>query len=225
MYGKLFRQMYRGTLASVGPWEVLVTFQQLIILADADGVVDMTPDAIARETTIPIEIIEKGIAALLEPDKYSRSPEEDGRRIIPLDERRPWGWRIVNYQHYRSLQNEMERREYHRKYWHKRKDKLNNSTNTQINSTDSTDSTDEEEEGKRNKRRATRIPSDFGMTPEREAAAKAENLDPHRTLQNFRDHWLAAPGQKGVKLDWEATWRKWCRSPYNEKQKVKQQWM
>lgn len=27
----------------------------------------------------------------------------------------------------------------------------------------------------------------------------------------FCDHWRAQPGQKGVKLDWSATWRNWCR--------------
>lgn len=27
----------------------------------------------------------------------------------------------------------------------------------------------------------------------------------------FRDYWLAQPGQKGVKTDWQATWRNWVR--------------
>lgn len=27
----------------------------------------------------------------------------------------------------------------------------------------------------------------------------------------FKDHWRAAAGQRGVKLDWEATWRNWLR--------------
>jgi uncharacterized protein YdaU (DUF1376 family) len=27
----------------------------------------------------------------------------------------------------------------------------------------------------------------------------------------FRDYWAAQPGQKGVKADWPATWRNWCR--------------
>ena len=25
------------------------------------------------------------------------------------------------------------------------------------------------------------------------------------------DYWTAAPGQRGVKLDWNATWRNWMR--------------
>jgi hypothetical protein len=30
-------------------------------------------------------------------------------------------------------------------------------------------------------------------------------------LEKFRDYWAAQPGQKGVKTDWPATWRNWCR--------------
>ena len=43
--------MYDGTL--YGQWEAIVTFQQLIVLADYHGVVDMTPPAIAAPTKNP----------------------------------------------------------------------------------------------------------------------------------------------------------------------------
>lgn len=99
-FGKLFASMYDGTL--YGRWQALVTFQQLIILCDADGVVDMTPHAIAARTSIPLEIITQGIGELESPDPYSRTPDFDGRRLERLDEHRPWGWRIVNYLKYRD---------------------------------------------------------------------------------------------------------------------------
>ena len=121
MYGKLFTQMYDGTLATKGPWESLVTFQQLIILADKTGCVDMTAEAIARRTTIPLDIIELGLSKLVEPDEHSRSIAEDGRRIVLIDPERNWGWRIVNYTHYRKIRSEEERREYHRLYARKRR--------------------------------------------------------------------------------------------------------
>lgn len=114
IYGKLFEQMYDGTLATKGPWQALVTFQQLIILADLHGVVDMTAEAVSRRTTIPIEIIRVGIRALLKPDPSSRSHDEDGRRIVQLSDTRNWGWRIVNYGKYRAIRSQEERREYMR---------------------------------------------------------------------------------------------------------------
>ena len=112
MFGKVFSSMYDGTLATRGPWQALVTFQQFIVLADRTGIVDMTPEAISRRTTIPLEIIKIGIAALEQPDSESRSPALDGSRIARLSEERSWGWTIVNHEHYRKIRNEDERREY-----------------------------------------------------------------------------------------------------------------
>ena len=56
MYSKLFASMYDGTLATQGPWQAIVTFQQMLILADPTGIVDMTATAISRRTTIPLDI-------------------------------------------------------------------------------------------------------------------------------------------------------------------------
>lgn len=155
MYGKMYRQMYHGTLATTGPWQALVTFQQFIVLADKDGIVDMTPESISRETTIPLEIIRAGIAALELADPDSRTPDEDGRRIVRLNETRSWGWRIVNYAHYRNLRTEEDRREYHRQYWHKRK--LNKTQPTQ---TDSSHSTHAEANAEANAKTRRKVPSE-----------------------------------------------------------------
>lgn len=125
MYAKLFRSMYDGTLASEGPWEALVTFQQLLVLADRFGSVDMTPAAISRITTIPREIIDAGLAALSQPDPESRSEEAEGRRIVPIDPSRSWGWQIVNHAYYASIRTAEERREYQRNWIKKKRASLN----------------------------------------------------------------------------------------------------
>jgi len=109
MYGKVFDSMYEGSL--YGQWEAIVTMQQLIVIADQHGVVDMTPAAIAGKTSIPIEIITKGIELLESPDEYSRTPDQEGRRIERLDEHRPWGWSIVNYLKYRQRGTREEKKQ------------------------------------------------------------------------------------------------------------------
>lgn len=109
MYGKIFDSIYDGTLRT--NWQALVTFQQLIILADKSGVVDMTPHAIHGRTGIPMEIIEAGLDHLSKPDPYSRSNEEEGRRIVLIDDCRPWGWRLVNHGYYNRLRSMEEKRE------------------------------------------------------------------------------------------------------------------
>jgi hypothetical protein len=92
MYAKVFSQIYDGTLVTKGPWQALVTFQQMLVLADQDGAVDMTAIAISRRTTIPLDIIEMGIAELMKPDPESRTPDQGGRRIIHLCEGRRVSW-------------------------------------------------------------------------------------------------------------------------------------
>lgn len=109
MYGKIFSSIYDGTL--YGQWEAIVTFQQMIVLADSVGVVDMTPPALSARTSIPLEIIATGLKTLAQPDPYSRTPDNEGRRIELIDETRPWGWRIINYEYYRSLASREDKRE------------------------------------------------------------------------------------------------------------------
>lgn len=109
MYGKIFESMYDGTLSA--DWKAMVTFQQLIVLADKDGVIDITPPALSRRTGIPIDIIDHGLKKLAEPDPYSRSDVAEGRRIELIDDHRPWGWRIVNYDQYRAIASQSDQRE------------------------------------------------------------------------------------------------------------------
>lgn len=109
MYTKVFRSIYDGTLAD--NWQAMVTFQQMLILADSQGVVDMTPSAMARITGIPLEILAAGIAVLEAPDAGSRTPEMEGRRIARLDAHRDWGWFLVNFAKYRAMQTREEKNE------------------------------------------------------------------------------------------------------------------
>lgn len=63
----------------------------------------------------------------------------------------------------------------------------------------------------RRKSTASRIPTDFKLTEERQAYAANQGIDPAKTHANFVDYWTAAAGQNARKYDWEATWRMWCR--------------
>jgi hypothetical protein len=44
-----------------------------------------------------------------------------------------------------------------------------------------------------------------------EAAISIGHRNPVGEFSRFRDYWVSQPGQKGVKADWLATWRNWCR--------------
>jgi len=121
MYGKIFTSIYDGTLAE--DWRALITFQQLIVLCDADGIIDMTPASIARRTGIPIEHIKAGLEILEKEDKYSRTQSENGCRIELIDDHRPWGWHIVNHEKYKRLQDSETIREQTRERVRKHREK------------------------------------------------------------------------------------------------------
>lgn len=108
MYAKVFTQIFDSSIAE--NYRYRHVFEDLLKLADKTGVVDMTPEAIARRTNCPLDEIQAALQYLALPDDRSRSKEHEGRRIIPVDSRRDWGWIIVNYEHYRAIQDEESRR-------------------------------------------------------------------------------------------------------------------
>lgn len=75
---------------------------------------------------------------------------------------------------------------------------------------------DPEKDAKRAAARGTRITKEW-ILPEEWAKAALEAYPAWTpaflklVTDRFRDYWIAVPGQKGVKLDWEATFRNWCR--------------
>ena len=63
------------------------------------------------------------------------------------------------------------------------------------------------------KQRGSRLPADCLLPVEWHAFCKQERPDllPRQVFDEFKDYWIAQPGQKGVKTDWDATWRNWVR--------------
>jgi uncharacterized protein YdaU (DUF1376 family) len=55
---------------------------------------------------------------------------------------------------------------------------------------------------RRSQARGSRLPADW---------QPKEHIEQKSELEKFRDYWIAQPGQKGVKTDWDATWRNWVR--------------
>ena len=50
------------------------------------------------------------------------------------------------------------------------------------------------------------------------ATQERPDLDVRQVAEQFKDYWVAQAGQKGVKLDWDATWRNWVRNTKAVKQ-------
>ena len=59
-----------------------------------------------------------------------------------------------------------------------------------------------------------RLANDFSFPLEWEQFCQQTRpeLIPVKTFDQFKDYWISQAGQKGVKLDWFATWRNWVRN-------------
>ncbi len=73
----------------------------------------------------------------------------------------------------------------------------------------------EPEEPKPKRKRSTRVPEPWQWPGECVAILRDERGFDERAIRLeadiFSDYWRGQPGQKGVKLDWHATARNWCR--------------
>lgn len=83
---------------------------------------------------------------------------------------------------------------------------------------------------KRQSARGTRLPTDWWPSSADQEFARTLSVDPVITADSFRDYWHSRPGAGGVKLDWSATWRNWCRTdakraPQNRQTASKLDWI
>lgn len=62
-------------------------------------------------------------------------------------------------------------------------------------------------------KRGTRLKPEWEPSTATVQALKSDGFeDPLRCLPSFRDYWTSTPGQRGLKLDWDATFRNWVRN-------------
>lgn len=99
-YTPLFSSLTTGTLC--GKWPDIGLWPIILSMADKHGVVDVTTAYISSVTGLPHDEVVACMLRFCEPDKYSRSAEEAGARLVLVDPNRPWGWRIVNHTKYRE---------------------------------------------------------------------------------------------------------------------------
>lgn len=117
-YSKLFSGIVTSSIWCEDD-KTFKTFIAMLALTDASGHVDGSIPGFARLVGCSIPEMEHAIERLTSPDPYSRTPDNDGRRIAPD----AGGWRILNYLAYREKGQARDgsRAEYMREYYEKRK--------------------------------------------------------------------------------------------------------
>ena len=78
----------------------------MLATADAQGIVEGSIPGFANLARVSVEQLETALDKLSSPDPYSRTPDNDGRRIEKFD----GGWLILNHAKYRAVRDPEERK-------------------------------------------------------------------------------------------------------------------
>lgn len=145
MYGVVHDSIFSSSLLEGKPPDKIHTayvFMCMLTIADADDNVEQTRNVLAAMFRVTRQTLDEAIGELECSDPSSRSPSDDGRRIVRLSENRDWGWHIVNRRAYKRLRTSEDRRDYQHEQYEKRKS-IGHNNSTVVNSRQhlSTDST------------------------------------------------------------------------------------
>lgn len=108
-YTKLFNSILHSTIWNEDN-ETRIVWITMLAMADKEGNVQASIPGLAKLAGVSITECESALKKFQEPDKYSRTPDNEGRRIKPCD----GGWTLLNHGKYRRLMSAEERREYNR---------------------------------------------------------------------------------------------------------------
>jgi hypothetical protein len=106
-YTKLFNSILASTIWREDD-KTRIIWITMLAMADKNGLVEASIPGLADMARITVDECEASLLKLSSPDKYSRTPEHEGRRIMAV----AGGWSLLNHAKYRAKMGADERREY-----------------------------------------------------------------------------------------------------------------
>jgi hypothetical protein len=186
-YTKLFSSITESTVWGEA-YATRIVWVTMLAMADAQGNVYGAVPGLARRANVTLQEVEAALSAFLAPDPYSRTKDDDGRRIEEID----GGWHLINHGKYSAIRGTDERREYKRQW-------------------------DRDNRPSGHQRAAVRPQSDRSPTKPDSPAPPALTPTPDlkeqktkssaRQAERFADWWAVYP-KKVKRKDAEALWRR-----------------
>jgi hypothetical protein len=105
-YTKLFSSIVTSTIW-VETDRTRIVWITMLALADKNGEVQASIPGLARIAGVPVADCEEAVAKFLAPDPYSRTPDDEGRRIEKID----GGWALINHAKYREMASREQSKE------------------------------------------------------------------------------------------------------------------
>lgn len=109
-YGKIFESLFTGSMVGSGP-TVFAVWTYCIASAKPPGLVELNPKILAVVLGCSEAEIADAIKLLCSPDAESRTPDEEGRRLVQEGN---YLYRMPTWQKYNELRNEEDRRRQNR---------------------------------------------------------------------------------------------------------------
>lgn len=102
-YTKLFKSIVTSTIWTEDS-DTCKVWVTMLAIANKHGEVEASVPGLAQISGVPLAAVEAAIAKFLAPDKYSRTPDDEGRRIEEID----GGWSLLNHAKYREMASREE---------------------------------------------------------------------------------------------------------------------
>lgn len=97
-YTKLFNSIITSTIWSEDD-KTRIIWITMLAMSDKNGEVHASIPGLARVSGMTIEEAQSSIEKLLSPDPFSRTADNEGRRIAKID----GGWELLNHAKYRAM--------------------------------------------------------------------------------------------------------------------------
>lgn len=214
-FSKLFADIIHSTVWRE-PMHVKVVWITMLAMADRHGQVFASIPGLADSAKVTLDECIEALEVFSSPDKYSRTKDYEGRRIVEID----GGWLLLNYEKFRERRDDEEQRIQTRDRVRRHRERaraLGNDVTESVTATQSNDIQKQiqkqkaEEKNTSKKKKASRLPDDFIVTDEllEWAMLKRPSIDTSLETEKFVNYWTAKSGKDATKLDWNATWRNW----------------
>lgn len=110
-FTKLFSSITESTVW-MEPANIRLVWITMLAMSDRRGRVWASVPGLASRARVPEDDCRKALKMFMGPDPDSRTKDNEGRRIEPID----GGWRLLNHAKYRAIRDEEAIRESKRKY-------------------------------------------------------------------------------------------------------------
>lgn len=109
-YTKLFASLIGSTLWRTDDKALKIVWITMLAMCNKRGEVMTSIPGLADFAKVSIEEVLAALKVLESPDEYSRTPDNEGRRIEKID----GGWQVLNFVKYRDTMSDDDRRAYFR---------------------------------------------------------------------------------------------------------------